>query len=605
MSTVLVVGAEPDLVAALEAAKKASRVLFFSFADACALEEELGYRGKTIDTASQNREMERLAGVWATDLTSILNRLAPRCSADYLNVVRRRLLADVFWPVAVARAKARLVREQLEDECELQTIGLTALEELALRSGTTDASSVEGVRDTDADANREKMIHGLQSARAESRRREYLGAELRSTQALLSSGPVVMVLAAVPIHLELLESTMSELQSRGWRCVVVQLHPRSNLSAEAEQRGAVCIPIAPYLPQRESASRYLTGRLTRFRLRRAIRAWADSQELGRYADYLVEGVQTQLREAAGFATAYDLLVRSVRPSAIISVSELYPGVEPVVEVGRRRGVPTIHVQHGNIPEFDRMSDFRFDAFCVFGEVYKETLERLGTARGRLRVVGSPFSERSLPVENEKELSDGSGRPHHLETRPFTILFVAGYVSTRTSHAILYESLVPALEYAQLHPDVRLIVRLHPAVGRGGPIPGYDIALDELAGPNVEIPESSDVYELVRDADCVVTLGSTVAIESARFRKPVILMCPLGVEPFLPLVAEGTAFAARDSADFADCVTRLREGQPIPTEVYEAVECRYGFGANDNVGARIADICEELAPRSDLRSAGAP
>jgi hypothetical protein len=60
------------------------------------------------------------------------------------------------------------------------------------------------------------------------------------------------------------------------------------------------------------------------------------------------------------------------------------------------------------------------------------------------------------------------------------------------------------------------------------------------------------------------------------------------------VSEGVALRATDAEQFADCVERLRKGDAIPEQAFEAFDRRYAFRRDGLAGARIADVCEELA-----------
>jgi UDP-N-acetylglucosamine 2-epimerase len=308
---------------------------------------------------------------------------------------------------------------------------------------------------------------------------------------------------------------------------------------------------------------------------------------------IAAGLEAELTSAQRFILGYESVLSALRPRAVLSLSELYPGIEPVVAAGTRLSIPTVHVQHGNIPEIARMADFRYDAFCVFGEAYAETLERLGTPRDRLRVTGSPYMElvppeRSIPSADNLPAADQS-----VAGRPFTILFIAGYLTGFSSQALLYSTLAMVLAYAGGRPDVRVIVKLHPAVNSGEWVTGYEAAIADHPDASVEILREADTYELIRACDCVVTRGSTVAFEAAWLRKPVILVNALGSPTHLPLDTEGTALVASNAEEFAECVERLRSGFAVPEQAFESVERRYAFGADGRAGERIADICAGL------------
>lgn len=583
----LVVGADADLVAAAAEATTADCALFYSFAVAHRLEEALGYRGEVIDISAQLRALDSTAGEWASDFVEHLRKSASWLTDDLLTTARRRLHVDIFWPMALASARARAVTDRLGGDWEIRALGVTDLERDALDTG---ARTPELIRGTSPGLG--QRIRESSAARRESRRLSQEAASLRHELSLHADRPTVVALAAVPIHLKLLESPTRELQARGWDCVVLQVYALNDLSPEATAVGASCVNLARFIPDREAPKTSPTGGCRSGELQLAANEWARTRELDEHQARIAAGLIAELVSSQRFVRGYETVLGAIRPHVVLSLSELYPGIEPVAAASRRLGIPTVHVQHGNIPRIARMSDFRYDAFCVFGEAYAETLETLGTPRERLRVTGSPFMDLE-PPEHAIAASRETPLVPSAET-PFTILFIGGYLTDFSSQALLYETLAMVLEYAEGRPDVRVIVKLHPAVNSGEWVMGYEAAITEHPDASVEILREGGTYELIRSCDCVVTRGSTVAFEAAWLRKPVILVNALGSQTHLPLDVEGTALVASDPEEFAECATQLRSGFVVPEEAFEAVEQRYFSGADGRAGERIADICEELA-----------
>ena len=487
---------------------------------------------------------------------------------------------------ATARARADRVVAQVGPGSRVAAEGLSPIERAALEDVSPIAGPHKGIALSPRTEPR-PSLRGLRDALAERRRVADLAAKLNALHSPSDSEPLVVVLAAVPIHLRLFESTLAELRLRGWRVVVVQLHPHTDLSEEARRVGAECIPLEPFLSHGDLPPRVSLERLRPNRIRGIVQDWARTEGLAAYSPRVVESVAQELADALRFVAAYEALAGALMPSAFLSVSEFYRGVEPIAVVGQRLGIPTIHVQHGNIPDFARTSDFRFDAFCVFGQAYAETLALLGTDRDRVHVTGSPFMD-LVPPSPPPERVRGD------EEAPFRILFVAGYASAMSSHALLYETLSIALGYAEAVPNTDLVVKFHPAVSSGPAVAGYDIALAEHPDAQATILRHGDTHRLVSECDCVVTHGSSVAIEAAWMRKPVVLLNPLGAEARFPLVSEGTALSAANAAEFTDCMSRVRSGPVIRAEAYDSVQMRYGFVADRCAGHRIADVCEALA-----------
>ena len=421
MRTALVVGAEPDPAELAEAVAKADRTLFYSFAVAHDLADETGRLGELVDISAELWDLDATAWAWAGDFTECLRSQDRWIAPDVLDVAQRRLHVDVFWRIALARARAEAVRARLDDGSEIRSVGVTDLERDALLALSTHGAGTDSAMPAvphdspTADGEPEPWLRSAARAMTEAREMAKRTADLAAEHAPGAETPTVVALAAVPIHIKLLESPLRALQARGWRCIVLEVFTRGDLSAQAAAVGASWLNIAPFLPECEYPWRSPVGGRRRAKLERIVRAWTRSSGLEAHEATILSGLEAELVHSQRFVRGYETILRSIRPQAVLSVSELYPGIEPVSAAGRRLGIPVVHVQHGNIPEIARMSDFPYDAFCVFGEAYAETLERLGTPRGRIRVTGSPHMD--LMPSAAEEFADCVTRLRSGETIP--------------------------------------------------------------------------------------------------------------------------------------------------------------------------------------------
>ena len=618
IGSALVVGAGADWAQAAATAAQVDCVLFFSLEGAAKLADALGYRGKVIDLPDRMSDAELQAWDWSVSLSDHLLANEPLLSADVLHEMRRMLFLQLFWPIAVARERARLAVASVPSGYAIRTCGLTDLENAEFDGHVQDATSAADSRI--GTESHDSTLSGpirkaLSRARALIRlsvtklRRQHRLRRLRGSLKALGrsneSQPLAVVLVGVPVHLRLLDSPLRELKSRGWRLLLMDLSSDGDVSADARRLGAEDTRFMPMLEPTTPVLQLFADRRTRTRLAPVVDSWARSADLELHASRIFAEVCALYESMMCWTRAHREWVRSLRPNLVLTVSEISPIVETVVPVCRSSRIPTVNVQHGSALDIPLNSDFRFDAFCVWGEGEGENLERCGTNPARIYVTGNPYMDCSARDETSASAPEPTValRRSEGDRERFNILFATGYAWAMASDVPLYQTLGVVLEYAERDPSCHVCVKLHP-VAAGHEL-GYEMALAEHPNASVSVVREGDLYELIRDSDCIATWQSTVAYEAVTFRKPTIILNLGGSNDLLPLVPEGVALRAADGQQFAECVERLRAGEVVTEEAFAAFERRYSFGQDGRAGSRIADVCEELAGLSGSQPGADP
>jgi hypothetical protein len=564
-----------------------------------------------VDVSSQNPEIERQAWEWVTDLTDFLTKRQDQVAADLLRLLRRRLYSSYLKPIAVARARAQVVWSLHPSVQHVSVLGATELEELALaeRFGDTrvrlPASSA-----MQPEPSRRRPIPGsvarrfakgirarfgnLSTAVRESRQRRRSLATISSSIAGFPAGGRAIVVLNHDSHLSLLRSTLEELRSRGW-VLVLALPLRSvSLSPDSVSYFDGVVYISD-LVRSHAAPHEILHAQTRETLERLVHEWAAAAGLGAYAEVVLGALLAHVPATILRMEAQELAIHALEPACVLSVNETAHMVEEVAAVAGALGIPTVNVQHGVISETHLRSDFRFDAFCVFGEAYAEALAELGTAAERIKVVGNPYldassGEQSTGVENPA----GESGERREEVDAFKILFAAQHRNFNLSDFLLHSVLSVVLEYAESDRGCQVLIKLHPH-GEGKEL-GYELALEEHPGAHATVVREGDLHRMIRESDCVVTYSSTVGFEAVSLRVPVIIANPVTDSSRNALVAEGVGCVARDALEFGRCVEAIRRGQAVTEEQVREFDCRYAFRRDGLSGVRIADVCEELAAR---------
>ena len=230
-----------------------------------------------------------------------------------------------------------------------------------------------------------------------------------------------------------------------------------------------------------------------------------------------------------------------RPRVVVTYAEAGGWGRAIVLESRRRGIPTVGLQHGFIyrhwlnylhepdemaADVDQPEDRGFPA-PTRTLVFDEYAARHLTDHGRfpadsLAVTGSPRLDalasevaRLTPDEIEQaRAAAGAGAR--------TLVLVT------TKHREAHGVLGPLLDAAAALPDVHVAIKPHPAETP-------DVYADLVAGrPHVTVlPASTTLAPLLRASRAVVTVNSTVALDAAVLGIPTLVIgLPNNLSPFV-------------------------------------------------------------------------
>jgi hypothetical protein len=296
----------------------------------------------------------------------------------------------------------------------------------------------------------------------------------------------------------------------------------------------------------------------------------------------------------------------LEPAAVLTYAEAGGWGRAIVLEARRRHIPSAGLQHGFIyrhwlnylHEPDEMgassarpsdAGFPFPTRTLLYDRYaEEHLRHAGRfPEGSLAVTGSPRLDALVrgvsalgPHDHGRtRAAVGAGPGQHL-------VLVA---SKHTQIARAFPALVRA---AAAMPDVRLVVKTHPAETPG------PYRRDAAGFGNVTIaPASADLAALVAAARLVVTVNSTVAIDAMVLGVPSLVVdLPNNLSPF---VEAGVMTGAGPADDLAPVLRRLlahETEREAWTARRTAFLARYAISSDGASARRAAEAILELAAR---------
>jgi hypothetical protein len=256
------------------------------------------------------------------------------------------------------------------------------------------------------------------------------------------------------------------------------------------------------------------------------------------------------------------------PHVAVTYAEAGGWGRALVLEARRRGLPTAALQHGFIyrhwlnylHEADEIlpdgSDRGFplpDRTLLFDRYAAEQLERTGHFPGStLRVTGSPrLDELAAKVAALRPHRDDIRREYAVGDDQQLVVLAAKFTE-------IADALPSVLAAVAVRPDVRLVVKAHPAE-----VPEVYAPFLKTVQNASTAPADADLARLLAAADGLMTMNSTVAIDCLLLGVPALVLAePNNLTPF---VEAGLMLGAGDRP-IADLLGRLLDDLPAREEL---------------------------------------
>jgi hypothetical protein len=290
---------------------------------------------------------------------------------------------------------------------------------------------------------------------------------------------------------------------------------------------------------------------------------------------------------------------ALRPAATLTYAEAGGWGRALMLESRRRGIPSIALQHGFIyrhwlnylhepdemaPDPVRPTDAGFPRPTItllYDDYAAQHLEQAGCFdRGALAVTGSPRLDglvkaaAGMTPAQQQEAREAAGAAVSEEV----VLVVTKYREAR-------ELLGAVVEGAGAVPRVRLAIKTHPAE-----TPAVYAAV--AAGrPHVRVlPASAPLAPLLRASRAVVTVNSTVALDAAVLDIPALVVgLPNNLSPF---VDAGMMAGGNTAGEIAAALQRILYDEQFRQQLArdrKALLTRFHIGSDGHAAERAADV----------------
>jgi hypothetical protein len=259
-----------------------------------------------------------------------------------------------------------------------------------------------------------------------------------------------------------------------------------------------------------------------------------------------------LAKARGWSQRIRLVLDRFQPHAVITASGASVDARLLELAARRRGIRSLHLQHGLYEADPLTAHLQATHVCLWGEHHRRQLAA-HPPRGELVVTGSPHHDELLARLAEVPQDDP---PHIVYYTPRA----GGRCLSREGYA---EHLRAFRDAAASLPRWRFTAKLHPADDE----PFARACLERWGPPaNLRVTRTEDPYPLLRRAAVAVVYSSTVGFEAILLRRRLVILDLTNLPDWLPLAQMGLAVKITEAAALVPALRReveQREQAPDP------------------------------------------
>jgi hypothetical protein len=310
---------------------------------------------------------------------------------------------------------------------------------------------------------------------------------------------------------------------------------------------------------------------------------SDRDGMRRAVDELVEGIaRHELPAQVAHITRVRALIERVDPDLVVVGNDRWWLGLSWVLCARALGIPSLMVQDGVATRHPKWRSWSADRVAVNGRHLGDILEGAGCPPDRVVVVGQPrYDARDLvPAAGPSPERIGQAAV------PASVLF-----ATQPNQD---EAFVKSVLEVVCGSDLEVVLRPHPSTPP--PVLARLREIGERLGARwaAETP----IEELIRESDVVVVRDSTVALEAALERTPVITVNFTGAFAAVPYAELGVSREVTDDTELrralVDAVEGRLPGFDTSEEVRRGVEYLVGPCDGRSAGRVVAVIAEMLS-----------
>ena len=299
-------------------------------------------------------------------------------------------------------------------------------------------------------------------------------------------------------------------------------------------------------------------------------------------------------------------IKKENPIGLVVSSETNPPQRIAIALGHQKKIKSVAVQHGAVGYNSEIvnnkkdichSEFSYSPFlplpnkiCVYGKFYKNFFLRYGGYNNQLIITGNPKYDcniRKIDLLNRNKLK----RKFGLNINKKVVLFFSKPYNDYEEGIGFLNGVYESLKNIK---DIQIIVKIHPNE--------FDVGLHKKIiskkhMKNVLIFEKEDIFELGMCSDIVISCGSTVVMDMAVVRKPVVMFDPNKKDAYSKEYSKIKAgVLTYDSLQLKNTVESILKHKSIALKIIKNQEGfikEYMYCLDNGASKRIVNIISDL------------
>lgn len=279
-------------------------------------------------------------------------------------------------------------------------------------------------------------------------------------------------------------------------------------------------------------------------------------------------------------------IRILQPDLFIAIEVNYI-LRNAIRYCKQVGISNLIIQHGAPNDFSLHAfvPFEGETFAAWGEFSKDYLIRHHVDPSKIVLTGGIPFDRTLGLGSDKS---AIATTLNINSSKRWIVFATqpNGPGNRPGMEEIVWSIVETLESSLRHPDVQLIIQVHPHQDMG--------VIKKIAEivPNhgAVITRFGDTEQLIASSDGLITYFSTTAIDAVILQKPLMLINLTDHHEFFPFVKMGVAQGVYNKEEISIALDNMLSGEPhSPINQIEAAN--YMNYLNDGKALqRVVELC---------------
>ncbi|MBN2190388.1 MAG: CDP-glycerol glycerophosphotransferase family protein, partial [Candidatus Aureabacteria bacterium] len=240
-------------------------------------------------------------------------------------------------------------------------------------------------------------------------------------------------------------------------------------------------------------------------------------------------LKKELRDFAKMVSGLNKMIESVNPGLLINDEDTTPFNKALVECAKKKGIPSIQMNHGILGHHLLKVPINSDVIAVFGESSLKRLVGWGVEKGKIALTGAPcYSKISArtgkhDIKNKLCSEFGLGQDTKLvmlASSPFRTEERSDFIDTFLIPDNIKKVILIAARALHYVKNAKLIIKLHPREQNEWFT--HNLLRKHDLDKDVIILKNHNIFDLLHASDLILSYGTTVFLEALLVKKPVLI-----------------------------------------------------------------------------------